>query len=456
MIPRESEGTHRDDRPSESYDIERLRRDLELVTVCVFSVGSPQYEYAIASLDGQRPPVRHWTIRDLSPFGEAFNAMIERATSRYVVQLDEDMELNPNAVEWMLGRFLEEQARDPSVGQMTFRLDDAILGNIAGCKLLDITKVSHIRMCDSLYPDRAYNDSLRKSGVATAVDRGPSVGHHARHRTDYELFLKHVITGSKAFSQRVASPVRGDVERFVRLFHRALSAEPEEAFEMLGGLYWGMFNGISTDVTVYPVPTFEQLRGRSGTFASALMTADVRRLVAECDRIVNEAADEVEEPGFYVKERYYGRWFVSQLRCVRAHPIPRWDLYGLDHGEMALAVSRMGRLGEVWTDSRAARRQYHAVTARLVLESGVVPVDPDAPAPSDGRGLLLPHGCDLSAPELAALVESRYQSVVCDPIRLRKRSVEPDALVSVLHESGGWGLREEDEGILRMDRMAES
>lgn len=431
----------------------RAEPDADTVSVCVLSIGSPQYAHAIRALEAQRPPVRHWTIANVSPVGEAFNAMLDRVTSPYVIQLDEDIELLPDAVGRMLARFAEERSRDGSVGQVAFRVHDEVLGDIvAGCKLLDVAKARRARMGASLYPDRAYNERLREAGVSTVTDRGPIVGHHARHRSDYELFLKHVVTGSKAFSREAGSPTRTDADRFAGLFRRALEAAPDEAFTMLGGLYWGIFTGVSTDADAYPAETFERLRERSIEFASTVVAEEVRRVTAECDRIIERAAGAAEDPGFHVKERYYGRRFASQLRCVRGHAVRRWDLYGIDHGEMALALRRMGRLGGVFRGAGASAPTLHEVTARIVAEVAAPELLARAPATSDAEGLVIPHGCDLPLGELVALIEDRYRAVVCDPVRLGKRAIEPDAFRRALVASGRWRVREREEGILLAER----
>ena len=95
------------------------------LTAFVISAGeNPNYPACIEALNNQTIKVAIDIIKDYKPMSVAFQQMLVRCKTPYYVEVDEDMVLNPDALEVMYQYIIAEERRDPKVAMCTFRLLD--------------------------------------------------------------------------------------------------------------------------------------------------------------------------------------------------------------------------------------------------------------------------------------------------------------------------------------------
>ena len=83
-----------------------------LVTAFVISSGSnPNYKSCLEALNNQTAKVTIDIIKDYSPMSVAFQQMLVRCKTPYYIEVDEDMVLNPDAIEIMYNTIIETDAK---------------------------------------------------------------------------------------------------------------------------------------------------------------------------------------------------------------------------------------------------------------------------------------------------------------------------------------------------------
>ncbi|MCK9558034.1 MAG: radical SAM protein [Candidatus Cloacimonetes bacterium] len=93
------------------------------ITAFVISAGNnPNYPICLKALQDQTAKVTIDIIKDYSPMSVAFQQMLVRCKTPYYIEVDEDMVLNPDAIETMYRTAINEQ--DPKVSMVCFRLLD--------------------------------------------------------------------------------------------------------------------------------------------------------------------------------------------------------------------------------------------------------------------------------------------------------------------------------------------
>jgi len=113
---------------------------IEDLTVFVISAGTnPNYDNCIKSLKNQSVKFKIKEINNVSPMSKAYQTMIDTCTTKYYIQIDEDMILNYNAVEIMYNCIKNS---DDNIAFVTYKLLDIHLNfDIFGVKIYnhDIT-----------------------------------------------------------------------------------------------------------------------------------------------------------------------------------------------------------------------------------------------------------------------------------------------------------------------------
>ena len=419
------------------------------LSVTILSVGSPQLPSAIQSVLDQTIDIPYRIIQNVRPFGAAFNDMLNGCDTTYVIQLDEDMELHSGSAEMMVTRFKEQESKDPMLAQMVFRLTDPILGKILGVKLFAVDKASKVCMNEEQFPDRDFNQGLDELGYSTIVADGEPVGFHARERSEYEQFLKHAISASKMARHQNSEPANTDVRRFHELFKRSMKLDLEESIISLGGLYWGLFNDVRTDVATYPTETYNRLKSLATPVLNYEIQQGLRDLVSRSNQILVSLANTESEPEFYTKENYYGRSYRTVLHRVVESGIAKWDLVGFGFGEIALALHECGRLRGVHIDSSSQGRLKNPVAAKLNQYTQYC--DPKNIAKeARSSGIAIPNGSRLSVDQLEELLVENHGHAVIDVHKLEKCKIDSGQLIERLVQRHSWQAGPEENGIVAL------
>lgn len=111
----------------------QTKQFLEKVTVFIISAGeNPNYVDCLKSIQNQNCDFRLKKIKNVSPMSKAFQNMIDECDTEYYIQVDEDMILNPDAIETI---FNSLKKSDKNVCMVTYKLKDVHLNfNIYGIK----------------------------------------------------------------------------------------------------------------------------------------------------------------------------------------------------------------------------------------------------------------------------------------------------------------------------------
>lgn len=423
------------------------------LSVTILSVGSPQLPFAIQSVRDQTIDITYRIIQNVRPFGAAFNEMLNGCDTAYVIQLDEDMELHPGSAEKMMALFKEQEATDPMLTQMVFRLTDPILGEILGVKLFAVDKARKVCMNEEQFPDRDFNRGLDEMGFTTIVFDGDPMGFHARQRSEYEEFLKHAISASKMARHQNSEPASSDVRRFHELFKRSMTLDLEQSIIALGGLYWGLFNDVRTDVATYPTETYDQLKSLATPIVSYDNQQGVRDLVSRSNQILASIANTESDPEFYTKENYYSSNYRTVLQRVMESGIETWDLVGFGFGEIALALHECGKLRGVHIDSSSIGRLKNPVAAKIDQYTQYCNPESIAKDPRSS-GIAIPNGSRLSVEQLEELLVENHSHAVIDVRKLEKCKIDSGQLIERLIKHHSWQAGPEENGIQALSREA--
>lgn len=427
------------------------------LSVAILSVGSPQFEFAVKSVENQTHAVPYFVIRDVSPFAASFNQMLAICETPYVIQLDEDMELYPESAARMLDAFKQQETINEQLAQMVFRLEDPELGIILGVKIFAVAKARQVSMDAGRFPDRDFNQRLEAIGFSTEIDTAEPAGSHARNRTDFEWFLKHAVSASKlarphATESTEYDPALTDIRRFMSMLNATKSTSVEESMLTLGGLFWGLFNEVRTDTDTYPSEVYEKLQKLVPHLAAEEKAQQLRELVDRSNDIISTIASSESEPDFYIKENYYGRNYRTALSHVLVSPMAAWDIIGLGFGEMAVALQELQRLRGIYIDARSHTRLKNPVTAKIDKQLDYSnPMDtPAQPAPSGG--VLVPNGARMTLDELTSLMVENYECAVVDLVRLDKNNVDSKAFLQCMLSDHKWTCSPNENNVVCLNR----
>jgi cellulose synthase/poly-beta-1,6-N-acetylglucosamine synthase-like glycosyltransferase len=118
------------------------------VSAVVLTVGEPSTAEAIESLHRQTVPLRDIiVVRDVTPFHKALNAGAARVKTRFFVQVDADMILDPRCVAAL------RSGMHRRAGIVVGRLRDALTQDVVGIKLFRTVCFESTVFRDSISPD---------------------------------------------------------------------------------------------------------------------------------------------------------------------------------------------------------------------------------------------------------------------------------------------------------------
>jgi len=447
------------------------------LSVGILTIGSAQLPHAIRSVEAQHPAVTHFLVENVVPYSAAFNRMVSLATTRYVISLDEDMELDSDACDYMVQRMQTLSASNETLTQLKFRLRDPLLGKLLGVRLLHVARLRGIPMPSSLCPERDLDGRLTEAGWTTLVDEGRTVGSHARNRSDYELFIKNAVSASKAYTHGIDKARKTDVDRVLKLMHSARELAPEKAFALIGGVYWGLFHPTSTNASEYPKDMWEKLLDVGKSLEEGETVQRIAATTARIDERISLLARIVDEPGYYSKERYFSTTYQRTLLRIATSETRFWDCLGLGQAELAAALSEMGLLRRVFTEETSQRRLKNQVTQALVDnlhltrltddaghsrgdDEGGLAVDDSGDVAGNAKeadpaacGLLLASPLKLQPATVRNLIE-RYETVALYKRPLDVSGIDPDTLVRELLAGRCWTIDHDDRHTTFLSRTS--
>lgn len=176
-------------------------KDVIKYTIFIVTIGGDQLQYALGAINKLPTTINVLVnvIMNVSPTNKAYNQMRIRCTTKYFIQLDEDMELYCNAFELFEKAIKSKEKRIDEYYVHIFKLVDDYLGIsvppvIYGLKVYnnDIMKkyptyTSGNESVSSV--DQLWHTEINKT--YSNNDTHVIIGHHARMRSDFDLLLRY-------------------------------------------------------------------------------------------------------------------------------------------------------------------------------------------------------------------------------------------------------------------------
>jgi len=171
------------------------------ITIFLITIQSHQLEFTLESINKLNPnyPVLVNVIMNVAPTNRAYNQMRERCKTPYFIQLDEDMELQEDAIQICMNQ-IEKSSRAHNTFLHTFKLIDTDLG-VGNPPVIDCLKLYNNKIMQN-YP--TYNNGETAVSSVDYLWHVPIlndgflmnatniiIGNHGKHRSNYDLFLRY-------------------------------------------------------------------------------------------------------------------------------------------------------------------------------------------------------------------------------------------------------------------------
>jgi len=208
------------------------------ITIFLITIQSHQLEFTLSSINKLNPnyPVLVNVIMNVAPTNRAYNQMRERCKTPYFIQLDEDMELQEDAIQICMNQ-IEKSSRAHKTFLHTFKLIDTDLG-VGNPPIIDCLKLYNNQIMQK-YP--TYNNG---ETAVSSVDyfwhipilndgylmntTSIIIGNHGKHRSDYDIFLRYCkiakslldpsIKTNSGHICKLLAPLHSDVYSISELF----------------------------------------------------------------------------------------------------------------------------------------------------------------------------------------------------------------------------------------------
>ena len=200
-------------------------------TVFVLTVDDPAFAACLEAIHKQEgPPFTLDIIRNVCPFSAAAQAMIDRCTTPYFIQVDEDMLLQPGAVATM--EAIMEAAPD-DVGMICFHLyDDDREVKIQGVKIYRTALLKALSFHDLKASEMDLLEQMGRHGIRWILH--PDVkGRHGTHYTIESIYRRYKTMYEKDIRQWnvLTADIRKKAERFRE------TGDLLQLFALLGGVH---------------------------------------------------------------------------------------------------------------------------------------------------------------------------------------------------------------------------
>jgi hypothetical protein len=171
------------------------------ITIFLITIQSRQLEFTLESINKLNPnyPVLVNVIMNIAPTNRAYNQMRERCKTPYFIQLDEDMELQEDAIQICMNE-IEKSSQPHKTFLHTFKLIDTDLG-VGNPPIIDCLKLYNNQIMKN-YP--TYNNGKTTVSSVDYLWHAPILndgylmnttsiitGNHGKHRSNYDLFLRY-------------------------------------------------------------------------------------------------------------------------------------------------------------------------------------------------------------------------------------------------------------------------
>ena len=171
------------------------------ITIFLITIQSHQLKFTLESINKLNPnyPVLVNVIMNVAPTNRAYNQMRERCKTPYFIQLDEDMELQEDAIQICMNQ-IEKSSRARKTFLHTFKLIDTDLG-VGNPPIIDCLKLYNNQIMQN-YP--TYNNGETAVSSVDYFWHTPIlndgylmnttsiiIGNHGNHRSNYDLFLRY-------------------------------------------------------------------------------------------------------------------------------------------------------------------------------------------------------------------------------------------------------------------------
>jgi len=171
------------------------------ITIFLITIQSHQLEFSLSSINKLNPnyPVLVNVIMNVAPTNRAYNQMRERCKTPYFIQLDEDMELQEDAIQICMNQ-IEKSSRARKTFLHTFKLIDTDLG-VGNPPIIDCLKLYNNQIMQN-YPtynngetavssvDYFWHTPILNDGYLMNTN-SIIIGNHGNHRSNYDLFLRY-------------------------------------------------------------------------------------------------------------------------------------------------------------------------------------------------------------------------------------------------------------------------
>lgn len=193
------------------------------VSAVVLSIGEPTTDRALASLQLQTAALRDIIIvRDVRPFHVALNAGVAQVRTRFFVQVDADMILDPSCVAMLRSEMTDD------AGMVVGHLRDELIGDVVGIKLFRTRCFAGRGFRNSISPDTDFGRDIAAAEWKTVYAGDPSPRDSADwtmfgdHHPDYTIeytYKKFLLEGSRYHYRDRIGGIRWHFDRLEKSRH---------------------------------------------------------------------------------------------------------------------------------------------------------------------------------------------------------------------------------------------
>jgi hypothetical protein len=227
----------------------------KIVTLCVMSCGETTLPKCLAALEPFRERCVIQEVRNVFPQIKALNQMIEQVQTPYLVPVDSDMILEPDAYE-RIQRAIDKYSHDPKWHSILFPLWDVLTQRkILALKVLRSEVMKSHPFVDSPTPDIEHFQRLTAAGytcitnyleracIGNHVVQGPYISYH-KYRDVYLTLRSHDREWDQAVFMGGGDVREKSKKHFDFFFHRYVLTGNEDYIYCIAGMLDGLLSEV--------------------------------------------------------------------------------------------------------------------------------------------------------------------------------------------------------------------
>jgi len=206
------------------------------LTIFLITIESSQLKFSLDAINNLVLPLGKSVIvnviMNIAPTNKAYNEMRLRCTTPFFIQLDEDMELYPNAFD-IIQKHTNNFNTETSTFLHTFKLIDTCLG-ISSPPIIDCLKVYNNNIMKHYQTfsggkeavssvDSLWHKALANKGYSQNITQ-QIIGFHGKHRTSFDLMIRHCKILSSIHDHRIKTN-SGHLCKLLRSLHAGDSSK---------------------------------------------------------------------------------------------------------------------------------------------------------------------------------------------------------------------------------------